>query len=360
MIGWLRHPSWRELNRLADGELDAGSRGTVLEHVAACPKCSRSLAFIAGLREAGRDMRHPSPPRRLLDDIRQDRAAGLRAILPAVPPTPRRRHRASAAAAAALVVGLAGLATVTLTSDAGAGASDLRVEPVRPVPGEHVEITYRPGALLAGEADLKLRVRLRAPDDAPPRGLLGKHAEAVLLPDGEGRYVGRLTLPADFAYAVMAVETRTGDRVDDRDGRLWSLRAHGSDGVPLPGALRQEFLVLQNRSWPEARGVLHEITLLYPDLAEGWSLQLAHEESARMRGEKADGLATHREIFRDMQNRAGEVGLPVHEIEAMVRYARSLEEEQALEYWLSRHVRLETTSSRQDASGIEVHWSSDY
>ena len=63
--------------------------------------------------------------------------------------------------------------------------------------------------------------------------------------------------------------------MDDRGGRLWSVRAHADDGTPLPDAIRQEFLVLQNRSWPEARDALHEMTLLYPGMAEGWTRRVA-------------------------------------------------------------------------------------
>jgi hypothetical protein len=334
MIGLNRHPSWRDLNRLADDELEAVSRGAALKHVAACPKCSRELSLLQDLRDAGRGMRHPSPPRDLLDDILRDRAAGARVILPAVPPSSPRRRFLPAAAAAAIMAGLAGLAT--LTSEAGAGASELTVDPARPAPGEQIRVSYRPGSLLSGEATLRLRMRLRAPDAEPPRGTLGELDEALLWPDGDGRYVASFQLPPDFALASMAVENLAGDRLDDRGGRLWSVRAHAADGLPLPGALRQEFLVLQNRSWPEARNALREMTLLYPELAEGWSLDLSYERAAELPEETATRTATHREIFRRLQKQAEEGRPSLEEVAALVRYAAALEDADAHARWLER------------------------
>jgi hypothetical protein len=299
MIAIKRHPSWRDLNRLADDELDADARGAVLEHLASCTKCSGNVSLLNDLREAGRAMRHPSPPKDLLDDILRDRSRGLRTILPAVPPSPRPARRLlPAAAAVAIVASLAGLATLTLTSEAGAGASELTVDPALPLPGEEIRLAYRPGVELAGATALRLRLRLREPDSEPPRETLGAYDEVILRPEGDGLYVGSFQLPSDFAYAVMAVEDLSSAHLDDRGGRLWSVRAHADGGVPLPGALRQEFLVQQRRSWPEARNALHEMTLLYPDMAEGWSMQLTYEEVTRPPAEAAVSLAGHREHFR--------------------------------------------------------------
>ncbi len=344
MIGLRRHPSWRELNRLADHELDADARGSALEHIAACPKCSRNVSLLNDLREAGRTMRHPSPPKDLLDDILGDRSKGLRIILPAVPPSPRpARRMLPAAAAVAIVASLAGLATLTLTSDAGAGASDLTVHPANPMPGEEVRLTYRPGVVLAGETELRLRLRLRGPDSEPPRDVLGRYEEVVLLPDRDGQYAGSFQLPPDFAYAAISVENLAGDRLDDRNGRLWRVRAHTEDGVPLPGALRQEFLVLQKRSWPEAEAVLQEMTLLYPESAEGWSMHLAYELPTQLQAEAAASLAYHREIFRGLQGRTDQVELSVRETAAMTRFAIALEDTEAFDHWVGRLESLDPT-----------------
>jgi hypothetical protein len=335
---WLKkHPSWRELNRLSDDELDTDSRRPAMEHVVACPKCSRRMSFLRSLREAGRDMRHPSPPRELLDDIMRSRSEGLRVILPAIPPAPRSQRRMLPAAAAVVTMaGLAGLASVFLASEAGAGASELTIDPPRPVPGEEVQLSYRPTTELAGEMELRLRLRLRRPDSEPPRETLGMLEEVVLRPDGDGRYVGSFRLPPDFAFAAMAVENPAGNRLDDRDGRLWSLRAHTDDGVPRLEALRQEFRVLEKRSWPEAREALHEMTLLYPDRAEGWSLELAHERPTQLPDEAAASLAKHREIFRELEARAERLQPSTEDVASMARYAAALGDETALGRWLTR------------------------
>jgi hypothetical protein len=337
MIRLNRHLSWRELNRLADGELDAAARRAAMEHVAGCQRCSRDLSLLTEIGAAGREMRHPSPPRDLLDDVLRDRVAGGRVILPAVPPAPRSRRRVlPAAAAAVLVAGVAGLAGLVLTSEAGAGASELVFDPAKPVPGEQVRFTYRPGAALAAEPELRLRIRLRQADTEPPRGHLGAYAEVTLRPDGEGRYAGTFELPADAVWGAAALETLDGLRHDDRDGRLWSLRVHAEDGVPLQAALRQEFLVLQSRSWPEAGDALHEMTMLYPDLAEGWSLRFVHELSSQLPEETAAGLAQHREIFRQLQAAVEPSELTVDETAAMARYAANLNDLEARSRWLSR------------------------
>ncbi|NNK48295.1 MAG: zf-HC2 domain-containing protein, partial [Gemmatimonadetes bacterium] len=226
MIGLRRHPAWHQLNRLADGELDADSRARVMAHVVSCSKCPQSLSFVRRLGEAGRDMKHPSPPKNLLAEVLQHRSEGDRVILPAASPSSRRKRRLlPAAAAAAIIVGL-GVASLTLTPEVGAGASELKFFPPQPVPGERIRVEYRPGVELTGETALRLRLRLRQSDDEPPRGVLGTLDELVLEPDGDGRFVGNYQLPPDFAYAAFAVENLAGDRLDDRQGHFWSVRAH--------------------------------------------------------------------------------------------------------------------------------------
>ena len=341
MIALKRHPSWRDLNWLADheadNEMDSDTRREALEHVASCRRCSGYVALLNDLREAGRDMRHPSPPKDLLEDILRDRAQGLRTILPSVPPAPRPARRIlPGVAAAAVMASLAGLATLALTSEAGAGASELTVQPANPMPGEEIRLEYRPGSLLAGETALRLRLRLRRPESEPPRETLGTYEEVTLSPQADGLYVGSFQLPPDFAYAVMAVENLSGDRLDDRGGRLWDVRAHADDRAPLAGALRQNFLVLQNRSWPDARDVLHEMTFLYPDRAEGWSMQLTYEEATRAPAERDGGLAVHREHFRRLDRQLMDAEPSTDEVAAMVRYAAALEDPEARDRWLDR------------------------
>jgi hypothetical protein len=374
MIAVGRHPSWRELNRLVDDELDADARSAALEHVAACPRCSANVSLLDDLREAGREMRHPSPPKDLLDDILRDRASGHRTILPAVPPSGRRARRLlPAAAAVATIASLAGLATLTLTSEAGAGASELKVNPALPMPGEQIRLAYRPGVELAGEPALRLRLRLRRPDSEPPRETLGAYDEVILRPDGDGHYVGSFQLPPDFAYGVMAVEDLSGARLDDRGGRLWNLRAHTDDGIPLPSSLRQDFLVQQNRSWPEARYALHEMTLLYPEMAEGWSMQVAYEKATLLPAEEAVSRAGHREHFRRLERQLRATDPSVDEVAAMVRYAEALEDQDARDHWLGRLEALAPThrlvlsyrvagagSSQADATRyLESLWSAE-
>ncbi len=337
MVWLTRHVSWRDLNRLVDDELETDARVPAIEHVAACPKCSRRVSFLGSLRNAGRDMRHPAPPHELLEDVLRSRSEGARVILPAIPAPPSARRRAlPAVAAAAIVVGLAFLVPLFLASEAGAGASELTFDPPRPIPGEEVRLTYRPTTELVGEAELRVRLHIRQPNSEPPRGTLGAHDEVMLLPDGDGRYTGRFRLPPDFAYAVMAVESPSRDRVDDRDGRLWDLRAHAEDGTPSLGAVRQEFFVLEQRSWPEAGEALHDMTVLYPERAEGWSRQLLHDRPAQLPDEEAASRVKHRELFRDIEKEPKRFESSVEETAAMVRYAAALEDSAAFREWMTR------------------------
>ncbi|MDP2469834.1 MAG: zf-HC2 domain-containing protein [Candidatus Palauibacterales bacterium] len=336
MIGARRHPSWRDLNRLADGELDPESRARLVEHVADCVKCSRSLGFLRDLREVGGDLRHPSPPKGLLEDVLRNRADGRRLILPVTAGADQRRRRALPAVAAAIVVaGLASLAILFLAPEAGAGASELTFDPATPIPGDQVRLAYRPASYLAGDPTLRLRVRIRRPDSDPPRATLGAYSEVHLVPDRAGLYRGVLPLPPDFAYADMSVESLAGDRVDDHQGRLWGLRAHTMDGIPLLAALRQEFLVLQYRSWPEAREAVHQMTMFYPDRAEGWSLQMAYEEQIQSPAEAAASRAAYREIFRRLEQQ-GVNEESTAELAAMARFATYLGDPDRASWWMER------------------------
>jgi hypothetical protein len=290
-------------------------------------------------------MGRPAPPGELLEEVLKNRAEGTRVALPAASTGIRPSGGWPAlAAAVAGAITVAGLATLLLPARAGAGASELRVEPARPMPGQEIHLHYRPLSDLAGTPSLRLRLRLRMPDSGPPRGTLGEYDQVLLVPDGEGGYDGEYVLPPDFAYASIAVETLDGNDLDDRNGRLWTIRAHDENGVPLLPALRQEFLVLQDRSFSETWETLREMTVLYPDRAEGWSLKLLYERFTWLPDQSAVAMAGYSERFLQLQRQAeGRSSLGLKETEAMARYAASLADYsrspgdfEALRRWLDR------------------------
>jgi hypothetical protein len=337
MTGFEKHPSWAELNRLADGELSGDRRRRVATHSAACSRCRETVSYLSAVREAAGEIRHPSPPRDLLNDVIESRQAGQRVILPAAAVDLPKTRRAPAAAAGLALALAGGLATVLAVSEAGAGSSDLTFDPRVPRVGEAIEVTYRAGSLLAGQDRLRLRVRARKADATTPRATMGRYVELDLHPRGDGEYTTTLDLSADVAYATFSVEDPTGTLLDDRGGRLWDLLSHDSRGQPLLEALRQQFLVLEMRDWPAAGEGLEQMTYLYPDRAEGWSRQLAHEKPILLPDEAAASAAKHREIFRDLQDRALALGTPPpEEIASLTRYAMALSEEEAAAYWLDR------------------------
>jgi len=88
------------------------------------------------------------------------------------------------------------------------------------------------------------------------------------------------------------------------------------------------------------------MTVLYPTLAEGWSLMLAYDDlssegPATLSEEEASRRAVHREIFRGLQARLGSGDLPLEEVAAMVRYAAALGDQAVFDRWLARLEALE-------------------
>jgi hypothetical protein len=295
------------------------------------------MDFLSELVAAASEIRHPSPPRDLLDDVQRRRGEGRRAILPMAPVSAPPRRRVRVLVAGLAIAALAGLATVFVSSEAGAGASELLFEPAAPVAGQSLRVTYRTGSELAGRPALRLRARLRGPGALPPRTTLGEYEEVVLTPDDGRTYSGTFDLPLDAVYAAFAVEDLTGEHVDHRDGHLWELRTYERSGVPSLSSLRQEFLARQDRDWPRAGDRLREMTRLFPDRAEGWSRMLVHELPVLSPDETAASLAMHKEMFLGLQERMlGAGNLPTEELESLVRYARALDEAEAEATWLRR------------------------
>ena len=140
-----------------------------------------------------------------------------------------------AVAAGIAIAVAAGLATILVTSEAGAGASELTFDPPAPQLGESVKVTYRPGTALAGADYLRLRVRNRTGDAAGLRGTMGTYREIELVPTADGKYTGTLHRLDATVYEQFSVEDLAGVRLDDRNGRLWEL---ASPGWPRPSSCR--------------------------------------------------------------------------------------------------------------------------
>lgn len=80
----LIHPTARDRQRFADGELAEHSRSRVANHLARCARCRGSVAFSRSLAHSVRSLPDATPPASLIERVIAERASGARAILPSV------------------------------------------------------------------------------------------------------------------------------------------------------------------------------------------------------------------------------------------------------------------------------------
>ena len=86
------HPTARELQGFADGELAARTQTRVASHLVHCARCRRSVAFSRSLARSLRSLPETTPPAGLVQRVVGERAAGARAILPNGDEAPRARR----------------------------------------------------------------------------------------------------------------------------------------------------------------------------------------------------------------------------------------------------------------------------
>jgi hypothetical protein len=281
------------------------------------------------------------PRNEVLERILASRAAGRRMILPVDDATVTARRwpvapLAGLATAAALVAAflLRGSGEVS----AGERTGYLRLDPARPLPGALVRATYTPSAFLQGFDSLVLRARFRRPsDEAYNRGPMQQRA-AVLHRSNGGVFAGEFRLPDSVVFAVFAVESPSGDRVDDNDERLWELLTADDAHRPLFEALVQKERDLMGRNWTEGLKTVRTLAALYPQEPEAWSLVPIYERWVL--GDRiADSLLPgHRRRFAAFHSALAERGpLPARTVLGMLHYAVQIDVDTAASrYWLHR------------------------
>jgi thiol-disulfide isomerase/thioredoxin len=292
MIG---HPSSVTLNRYQDGELSPRKRARVAGHLAGCQVCRGRIQEWRAAATAIREGAIPELPADLFERIQSRRASGERMILPVGDPPRPRRERRSIVAAAAMIAGLViGYLAIVTTPELRADASELRLTPAAPAPGEQVHAEYRASSLLSGHDRLVLRARYRTEtDDYIGSGTHGVITE--LEKGGDGVFRGSFRLPDSVVYAIFAVADPEAKRVDSNGRRGWDLLVHAADGRPLPAALSQKMHDLTTRNWEQAYETARTAADLYPERVESWYI-LSFFEQAVMGEAGVDSLArTHRE-----------------------------------------------------------------
>jgi len=328
------HPNTDALAGFASRALAAREERRVARHLESCTECRDTVAVLRAVDDGARDAQ---PREELLERILASRAAGQRTILPADDATVMTRRR-PVARLAGLATAAAVLAIILFKGSrevsAGERTGYLRLDPARPLPGAIVRAAYTPSAFLQGFDSLVLRARFRRPfDEAYNRGPMQQRA-AVLHRASSGVFNGEFRLPDSVVFAVFAVESPSGDVVDDNDERLWELLTADEARRPLYEALVQKERDLMGRDWVEGLKTVRTLTALYPEDPEAWSLLSVYERWVL--GDRiADSLLTghHRRFAAFHSELAEREFVPAATILGMVHYAADTTTSR---YWLRR------------------------
>lgn len=325
---FLRHPSWADLNRFADGELSPSRQRQVSEHLAGCSRCRREVAFVRQAGQLARSLETPPVPEEILDRVLERRAEGDRVLLPLESPgaRPAPRRRILPAAAAALVLLVAGLFATTGLLEADHGG--LRIEPERPTAGELLTVHYDGAFEFASDEFLTLKARYRTEN-----GRVWEQIAGILERGDDGVFTTSLALPDSVVYATFAVEDLAGDNLDSNNGRLWDIVVFGDGGRPTAAALWERFLDVQMNSLPALETAV-QLTEQYPDSPRGWALRFVMELETSARN--ADSArAAHKDRFRRLERSLTErPPSDPDELAAMAYYGAQLGETASAEFWL--------------------------
>jgi tetratricopeptide (TPR) repeat protein len=347
-----RHPSFRELSRLADGTVEPPRSETLRAHLGRCAGCRDKLIYMRELGRTAREISHPSPPAGALSQILQRRAAGERVILPVRARFAAPRRRAAIGLAAGITGTLLASALLLLPADeASAGASDLTFDPPAPQPGAEIAVRYVPASYLAGERMLYLRGAFRRAAEPAPRGGLPGGLRLELHPEVDGSYTGMLEMPKDAVYGYFAVENEDASEVDSNFGRSWDLMAH-ENGVPTFDALKQRLAVWKNQL-QRGRQTAALMEQHYPGSIES-ALRAFQYQSAYAGTGESRFLAEHKARLRalsdSVEDRWREI--PDDELASLWVYSSELGDAEREEVW-GRRLRT-SASDHQIATQLRV------
>jgi len=337
MMWSFRHPKADLLAGFASRTLTADEHRTVAQHLEACIRCRETVAALRAVGDLASDA---EPSDAVLERILASRSAGVRTILPTddISVTAPRRSRAWVAGIAAA----AALLTIFLIRgsgevSAGERTGHLRLDPARPLPGATVRVSYAPSAGLQGFDSLLLRARFRRPrDDSYNRGPMQQRATVLHRTRG-GLFSGEFRLPDSVVFAAFAVESSSGDVIDDNDERLWELVTADPAGRLLFEALVQKQRDLMGRNWEEGLKTVRTLTTLYPDEPQAWSLLSIYERWV-LGDRVADSLlAGHRRRFAAFhRERSEQHSLSAATVSGMLSYAIAIDDSGTRSFWLTR------------------------
>lgn len=242
----------------------------------------------------------------------------------------------SAAIAVALL-----LSAVVLAASAGLEAQPgtLAFTPERPTAGEHIKVSYRPAANLAGEGAFRLRARIRTPAHGSYDTGMGSREVARLDVGADGVARGTFRLPQEAVYAAFAVETPGASRTDSREGRFWELLVHDDHGRPLLEALEQRFNDYMGRDMSEVLETAQTMSRKHPDAPAAWTALRAAEGWAGTADNEDARAARHQARLVELDRTLWDnLGLSASDIGSMYQYARGLGGEEIAARWRERMV----------------------
>jgi hypothetical protein len=256
------HPTFDALSAFADAPSEDVSQARVRRHVRECDACQATVAEIRAMGDAARAMPPHAAPTdlwarvaaRRVDDaevatlastIGDSGAPAGPADVPSTAGAPTARVDPSRGLAAprgkSIVLGVTLLVLVLAASMMlpsrtpleATGLSRLIVLPARPTSGGTLIIRYTPAPYFRREPRLVLIGRVAGRGER--RGVVRRpwafdvDSLATLLPQRDGAFVARLTLPVDFRWAQLAVVDSTGDRMDRDGSALWTVVGGNAD-----------------------------------------------------------------------------------------------------------------------------------
>ena len=333
-----RHPS---TDRLAELGAESGpDRERITRHARDCERCQRELRFIRRIERAGPDVLNPELPSEILDRVLKSRAASVRVIAPsAIVEGPRARSLTRPVLVAAALLAVVALAIFSTRTNTVAAESEstLVITPAKPERGARVAVEYHPAILAFSHANrLTLRGRLRTARDNPYGGGTTESLSA-LSKDAEGVFRGAFVLPDSVVYVALAVEDSTAATVDSRDGRLWEVVVHDSNGTPGVEALGQRENDFMGRSWEEAYATARLNVRVHPKSLAAWS-EVQFFERELLGDRAADSLAkTRSKMLVEITNRyRTSSDVSANELGTLVWWSYVDKDTAALAYWYAR------------------------
>jgi hypothetical protein len=207
------HPTARELQRFADGELGERAQSRVVTHLADCARCRGSVTFSRSLAHSLRSLPEATPSVSVIQRVISERQSGARAILPNV-------ERVVGGRRLRPLVWLVGAAAAAAAVFVAPGFRDWDRE--RNVALVSIDTTFAPdfvGTYLSGNAVFAAQP---APTvrELPPVSLTGAHfrekrleyAKLLRLPNGTTLRLGRGSLEV----GATKVEDRDAWRIVQR------------------------------------------------------------------------------------------------------------------------------------------------